>query len=295
MQSCALLKLADSVGGSRHRQKTAQKSPQIWYRRNPRWPQSTPQSCNEHPAPSTSVDETLRCQQNPRTVPSLVRDAEKTRPYSFVGKRGVHGEGTYIGACAQKDSRTPSTYSSGCGRCACRNDGTECASCCGAYQSWPYPCLQPIIIAALAPGTSLLIAHGPTAGTSRARAPSRDRAARAAETEAASHTRSQCRCGRSHHQITPGIPSSWKTRTGGLFLCILSRSALEPLRARTRLPVRAARVASGNGGRHGHASLISNMPSPRRQTALSAAAQAVPALPHACTLTMVFRARVLLF
>lgn len=81
------------------------------------------------------------------------------------GKGGLHGEGTYIGACAQKDSRTPSTYSSGCGRCSCRNDGTECASCCGAYQSWPYPCLQPVIPAALAPGTSPLIAHGPTAGT----------------------------------------------------------------------------------------------------------------------------------
>lgn len=204
----------------------------------------------------------------------------------------MHGEGTYIGACAQKDSRTPSTYSSGCGRCACRNDGTECASCCGAYQNWPYPCLQPVIPAALAPGTSPLIAHGPTAGT-----------VHRAETvppepprqQAASHTRSQGKCGRSHNQMTPSNPSAWKTRTGGLFLCILSRSALEALRARTRLPVRAARVASGNsGGRLGHTSPNSNLPSPRRQTPRSAAAEAVAA-GHVHTLTMVFRARVLLF
>lgn len=47
--------------------------------------------------------------------------------------------GTYMNATWQRDSRTGRKWTSGCGRRSVHSDGTECASCCGVYQSSRYP------------------------------------------------------------------------------------------------------------------------------------------------------------
>jgi hypothetical protein len=58
----------------------------------------------------------------------MTRAASSVRAACLSPPRSTHKSG-----CGQRGSRRTRRCSSGCDSCGARNDGTECASCCGAY------------------------------------------------------------------------------------------------------------------------------------------------------------------